>query len=150
MSRRSSRTLRMPGVGAPCDRLTISVQKLLVMELPVKRHRGEPGHTRGTQDTRAQTGTRITQTNLTTIQTQRHTRTTTRRPKPRPGQQPQERPQARSRAWNYRYCTVLLEFLLGFRARYRLEFRSETGFLSTFTAQSVRIFFEHQMNSVFL
>jgi hypothetical protein len=49
--------------------------------LPVKRHRGEPGHTRDTQDTRAQTGTRITpQTNLTTIQTQRHTRTTTRRP----------------------------------------------------------------------
>ena len=84
----------------------MSSQKLLVT---VKRHRGEPGHTRDTQDTRAQTGTRITQTNLTTIQTQRHTRTTTRRPKPRPSQQPQERPQARSRPlpavdW-YRYCT---------------------------------------------
>ena len=39
--------------------------------VPEKRHRGEPGHT---QDTRAHTGTRITQrqTNLTTIQTQRH------------------------------------------------------------------------------
>ena len=32
----------------------------------------------------------------------------------------------------------------------RLEFRSETGFLSTFTAQRVRIFIAHQMNSVFL
>jgi hypothetical protein len=32
--------------------------------LPVNRHRGEPGHTR---DTRTHTGTRITQTNLTTI-----------------------------------------------------------------------------------
>ena len=31
---------------------------------PVKRHRGEPGHTR---DTRAHAGTRITRTNLTTI-----------------------------------------------------------------------------------
>ena len=36
----------------------------------------DTGHAR---DTRAHTGTRITQTNLTTIQTQRHTRTTTRR-----------------------------------------------------------------------
>ena len=52
------------------------------------RLRGEPGHTRYT---RAHTGTRITQTNLTSIQTQRHTRTTTRRPKPRPTQQPQAR-----------------------------------------------------------
>ena len=33
----------------------------------VKRHRGEPGHTRDTRDTRAHAGTRITQTNLTTI-----------------------------------------------------------------------------------
>jgi hypothetical protein len=33
---------------------------------PVKRHRGEPGHTR---DTRTHKGTRTTQTNLTTIQT---------------------------------------------------------------------------------
>ena len=42
-------------------------------EEPVKRHRGEPGHT---GDTRAHTGTWITQTNLTTIQTHQHTRTT--------------------------------------------------------------------------
>ena len=55
---------------------------------PVKRHRGELGHTR---DTRAHTGTRITQTDLTAIQTQRHPRTTTRRPKPRPAQHPQAR-----------------------------------------------------------
>ena len=34
---------------------------------PVKRHRGEPGHTRDTRDTRAHAGTRITRTNLTTI-----------------------------------------------------------------------------------
>ena len=34
--------------------------------VPVKRHRGEPGHTRDTQDTRAHAGTRITRTNLTT------------------------------------------------------------------------------------
>ena len=33
---------------------------------------------------------------------------------------------------------------MGFRALW-LEFRSETGFLSTFTAQSVRIFIAHQM-----
>ena len=39
--------------------------------------------------------------------------------------------------------------LLGFRALW-LEFRSETGFLSTFTAQSVRILIAHQMSSVFL
>ena len=32
-----------------------------------KRHRGEPGHTRDTRDTRAHAGTRITRTNLTTI-----------------------------------------------------------------------------------
>ena len=35
--------------------------------VPVKRHRGEPGHTRDTRDTRAHAGTRITRTNLTTI-----------------------------------------------------------------------------------
>ena len=38
--------------------------------LPVKRHRGEPGHTRDTRDTRdtrAHAGKRITRTNLTTI-----------------------------------------------------------------------------------
>ena len=38
-----------------------------------KTQRGEPGHTR---ETRAHTGTRITQTNHTTIQTHEHTRTT--------------------------------------------------------------------------
>ena len=37
------------------------------MPVPVKRHRGEPGHTKGhARDTRERTGTRITQTNLTT------------------------------------------------------------------------------------
>ena len=60
-------------------------------------HRGEPvlwttggagTHTGHARDTRAHKGTRITQTNLTTIQTQRHTRTTTR---------PAQHPQARSR-----------------------------------------------------
>ena len=53
-----------------------------------------------TGHTSAHADTRRTQTNLTSIQTQRHTRTTTRRsrnPKPRPTQQPQEQPQARSR-----------------------------------------------------
>ena len=55
--------------------------------VPVKRHRGEPGHTRDTQAlkrTRGHTVTRRgrTQTNLTSIQTQRHTRTTMRQPKP--------------------------------------------------------------------
>ena len=35
--------------------------------VPVKRHRGEPGHTRDTRDTRAHASTRITRTNLTTI-----------------------------------------------------------------------------------
>ena len=54
--------------------------------LPVKRHRGEPGHTR---DTRTHKGTRTAQTNLTTIQTHQQltTRTSARRPKtlkPRP------------------------------------------------------------------
>ena len=41
----------------------------------VKRQRGEPGHTRDThtRDTRAHKGTRITPTNLTTIQTHQHT-----------------------------------------------------------------------------
>ena len=46
--------------------VSVSSQSLL-LQCPVKRHRGEPGHTR---DTRAHTGTRLTQTNLTTIQTQ--------------------------------------------------------------------------------
>ena len=40
-----------------------------------KKTPGEPGHTR---DTRAHTGTRITQTNLTTIQTHQYTRTSAR------------------------------------------------------------------------
>ena len=73
----------------------------------VKRHRGEPGRTQTgtgtgsktpggarthTRDTRAHTSTRITQKNLTTIQTHQHTpRTTARRPNPRPAQQPQPR-----------------------------------------------------------
>jgi hypothetical protein len=58
--------------------------------VPVKRHRGKPGHTRDTRDTRTHKGT---QTNLTTNQThQQHTpRTSARRPKPRPTQQPQAR-----------------------------------------------------------
>ena len=65
-----------------------------LLHVPVKRHRGEPGHTHGTHTPTGNTDghtDRITQTNLTTIQTQRHTRTTTRRPKPRPTQQPQAR-----------------------------------------------------------
>ena len=44
-----------------------------------KKTPGEPGHTR---DTQAHTRTHGTQTNLTSIHTQRHTRTTTRQPKP--------------------------------------------------------------------
>ena len=40
---------------------------------------GAGTHGTHTRDTRAHTGTRITQTNLKTIQTHRHTRTTTRR-----------------------------------------------------------------------
>ena len=56
----------------------------------VKRHRGEPGHTRDTQAHARgplHADTRRTQTNLTTIQTQRQSirtrsRTTTRQPKP--------------------------------------------------------------------
>ena len=40
--------------------------------LPVKRHRGEPGHTRDTRDTRAHADTRITRTNLTTIHRDRY------------------------------------------------------------------------------
>ena len=65
--------------------------------LPVKRHRGEPGHTRDTRDTRAHAGTRITRTNLTTIHPNPKTQTRTAARKPRPTQQPQEQPQARSR-----------------------------------------------------
>ena len=53
--------------------------------VPVKRHRGEPGHTR---DTRAQTSTGKTQANLTTIQTHQNTRTTARRPNPGPNPRP--------------------------------------------------------------
>ena len=41
---------------------TYSTRKIIPETVPVKRHRGESGHTR---DTRAHTGTRITQTNLT-------------------------------------------------------------------------------------
>ena len=66
---------------------------------PGKRHRGEPGHTRETRDTRAHARAHGShgRTSQPSTQTQRHTRTTTRRPKPRPTQQPQEQPQARSR-----------------------------------------------------
>ena len=47
------------------------------VEHPAKKTPGGAGtHTGQARDTRAHTGTRITQTNLTTIQTQRHTRTT--------------------------------------------------------------------------
>ena len=56
---------------------------------------GAGTHTGHTRDTRVHTGTRITQTNLTTIQTHRATTHPhdlhTRRPKPRPTQQPQAR-----------------------------------------------------------
>ena len=64
-----------------------------------KKTPGEPGHTRDTSplDTRAHTGTRITQTNLTTIQTHQHTRTTSRRPNPRPARGPAQQPQPRCR-----------------------------------------------------
>ena len=58
------------------------------------------GAGRHTGHTSAHADTRRTQTNLTSIQTQRHTRTTardSRNPKPRPTQQQQEQPQARSR-----------------------------------------------------
>ena len=41
--------------------------------VPVKRHRGAGTHTGHTRDTRAHKGTRITPTNLTTIQTHQHT-----------------------------------------------------------------------------
>ena len=67
------------------------------MPVPVKRHRGEPGHTKGhARDTRERTGTRITQTNLTTskatnTQPARQRDDRARRPKPRPTQQPQPR-----------------------------------------------------------
>ena len=43
-------------------------------------------------------------------------------------------------------CTEAIRRILGFRAL-RLESRSEIGFLSTFTAQSVRIFIAHQIGS---
>ena len=64
--------------------------------VPVKRHRGEPGHTRDTRDTRDTRTHKGTQTNLTTNQThqQQTPRTSARRPKPRPTQ---VQPQARSR-----------------------------------------------------
>ena len=68
--------------------------------IPVKRHRGEPGHTctghTGPRDTRAHAGKRITRTNLTTIHpnptTQTRTKTATDSTAPA-----QEQPQARSR-----------------------------------------------------
>ena len=71
---------------------TVPVHTVLYREPGKKTPGGAGTHTGHTRDTRAHTGTRITQTNLTTIQTQRHTRTTTRRPKPWPAQHPQGRP----------------------------------------------------------
>ena len=50
--------------------------------LPVKRHRGEPGHTRDTRDTRAHAGTRITRTKLTTIHPNPTTHIPARKPRP--------------------------------------------------------------------
>ena len=46
----------------------VSVFEIANLTVPVKRHRGEPGHTRT-----GHTGTRFTQTNLTTIQTHQPT-----------------------------------------------------------------------------
>ena len=49
----------------------VSFYRFSFYYLPVKRHRGEPGHTRDTRDTRdtrAHAGTRITRTNLTRSQ----------------------------------------------------------------------------------
>ena len=66
----------------------------------IYRKKTPGGAGRHTGHTSAHADTRRTQTNLTSIQTQRHTRTTardSRNPKPRPTQQQQEQPQARSR-----------------------------------------------------
>jgi hypothetical protein len=56
------------------------------LPVPVKRHRGEPGHTR----TRDKHGTHG-QPTLTAIPTHQRTRATARRPNPRPTQRPQPR-----------------------------------------------------------
>ena len=63
-----------PHVSEPVTRCVPCVSRLCLFTVPVKRHRGQPGHTRDTRDTRTHKGTRTTQTNLTTIQThQQHT-----------------------------------------------------------------------------
>ena len=106
------------GSNPPARQTRPGLAELRVWGFPVKRHRGEPGHTRDTRDTRAHAGTRITRTNLTTIHptpsghkparkphgshgrtSQPSTQTQRHKParKPRPTQQPQEQPQARSR-----------------------------------------------------
>jgi hypothetical protein len=74
-------------------------------QVPVKRHRGEPGHTRDTHGTRGRTKAhgprrRTSQPSKPTNNTDiPHVRSSARRPKPRPTQQPQ----ARSRLLNTRY-----------------------------------------------
>ena len=84
---------------------------------PVKRHRGEPGHTRDTHGTHGTHGrTRAHgshgRTSQPSTQIQRHTRAR----KPRPTQQPQEQPQARSRpllAGTAQYSTSTRMFSTG-------------------------------------
>ena len=79
----------------PTHRFTLRVQKSPPARVPVKRHRGEPGHTRDTPlGALAHTGhtdTRITRMNLTSIthkqpDPQTHTRTNARRARSRPSQ----------------------------------------------------------------
>jgi hypothetical protein len=72
----------------PTDVEAIGLSSTLAFEctgttvpVPVKRHRGEPGHTRDTRDTRdtrAHAGKRITRTNLTTIHPNPKTQTRTK------------------------------------------------------------------------
>ena len=64
-------------VSVPCVPAPPDVFERENSTVPVKRHRGEPGHTHGTHHTRAHTSTRITQKeephNHPTIQTHQHT-----------------------------------------------------------------------------
>ena len=60
------------------DRQGSSLTGTESVHVPVKRHRGEPGHTRDTRDTRAHAGKRITRTNLTTIHPNPKTQTRTK------------------------------------------------------------------------
>ena len=89
MGRTVVRTVGVAGAQRPMG-LTERRKKATKPESGVPVGKKTPGgagtHTGHTRDTRAHTGTRITQTNLTTIQTQRHTRKTTQRPNPRPTQ----------------------------------------------------------------